>query len=174
MELDEFIKIIEKSTQHQYLYHFTDETNLVSINERGLASKSKMRSECWWPNTTGGNALSQQLDTSKGIDFYVSLCFTPNHGMAYLAQKDGRLPNPKYLRISPEVLRIEETKIALGVANASGVEILSVKDAIDRLDVEVIYTRTDWSDSAVQTRLKTAEKFEILVPNEVPRALIVG
>lgn len=175
MTVDELIDIIKKSSQHKYLYHFTDEANFPSISARGLLSKQRMREEGWWPPlATGGNALSHDLDTRRGIDPYVSLCMTSSHRMKFLAQRDGRLPNPRYLRIQPEVLKIEGTCIAFGVANANEVEILPVAEAVQKLDVEVLYERTNWSDPAVQQRLQAAEKFEVLVPHNVPIDLISG
>lgn len=174
MNVDQLIELIKKSPQHRYFYHFTDEANFPSISQKGLVSKARMRVEKWWPDATGGNQLSHDLDIHHGIDPYVSLCFTKNHSMKYLAQKDGRLPNPRYLGIHPEVLKIEGTRVSFGIANATDVEILPVSEAIDRLDIEVIYSRTNWSDPAVQQRLRTAEKFEILIPDNVPRNLIAG
>ena len=174
MDIKQLIVKIKQSTQHKYLYHFTDEANFPSISERGLLSKEQMRKEGWWPDAAGGNHLSRELDTLRGLDPYVSLCMTRNHKMKYLAQRDGRLPNPRYLAINPEVLEIEGVKIAFGVANSTSVDILPIAEGIDRLDIDVLYTRTDWSDPEIQNRLQAAEKFEILVPNEVPRNLIVG
>ena len=175
MNLKQLIEKIKQSAQHKYLYHFTDEANFPSISSRGLLSKEQMRKEGWWPpDAAGGNPLSWELDTLRGLDPYVSLCMTRNHGMKYLAQRDGRLPNPRYLAIDPEVLEIEGVKIAFGVANSTGVAILPIAEGIDRLDIEVLYSWTDWSNPEIQNRLRAAEKFEILVPNEVPRNLIVG
>ena len=94
--------------------------------------------------------------------------------MTYLAQRDGRLPDPRYLKISPNVLALPGTRIAFGIANSTGVEILPVAEAINRLDIEVLYTRTDWSNPEIQSRLQQAEKFEVLVPDAVPRKMIVG
>lgn len=173
--IDALIQIIKNSTQHCYLYHFTDEANFPSIAQKGLLSKARMREEnCWPPLATGGNELSHNLDTACGIDRYVSLCFTRNHPMKYLAQRDGRLPNPRYLGIFPDVLKIDGAKISFGVANATGVRIASVSEAIPELDTEVIYSRTNWSDPAIQQRLQAAEKFEILIPDHVPKAMIAG
>lgn len=76
--------------------------------------------------------------------------------------------------INPEVLEIEGVKISLGIANSTHVEIIPVGDAIPLLDVEVLYTRTDWFDPGIQTWLQAAEKFEVLVPDRVPREMIVG
>ncbi|RFC64372.1 DUF4433 domain-containing protein [Fulvimarina endophytica] len=175
MNLDKLINMMNRSNQHKYLYHFTDEANFPSISAKGLISKERMRAEGWWPPlATGGNPLSHDLDTYRGIDPYVSLCMTRNHRMKFLAQKDGRLPNPRYLAIRPEVLKIEGTRIAFGVANANDVEILPVEEAILKLDVEVLYERTEWSDPTVQQRLQAAEKLEVLVPHTVPVELLAG
>lgn len=174
MTLDELIKIIKKSQQHRFLYHFSDEANFNSISEKGLVSKETMRAQNWWPDAPGGNELSWSLDTNRGIDPYVSLCFTTNHSMKFIAERDGRLKNARYLAISPKVLEIAGTKIAFGIANANDVKILPVKDAIEELDIEVIYSRTNWSDPAIQQRLNAAEKFEVLIPHAVPRNLIKG
>lgn len=173
MNIDELVAYIKKSRQHKYLYHFTDESNFASIDDKGLLSKQKMQQQGWWPHATGGNELSRQLDAAKGIDRYVSLCMTQNHRMKYLAEKDGRLPSPRYLAISPEVLKIAGTRIAFGIANANTVEILPVLDAIPKLDLEVLYTRTDWSNPQIQSRLQAAEKYEVLVPDIVPRKMIL-
>jgi hypothetical protein len=175
MTINELIAVINGSTQHKTLYHFTDEANFPLISQHGLLSKEQLRARGLWPPpATGGNDLSRQLDLVRGIDPYVSLCMTRNHGMKFLAQQDGRLPNPRYLAVKPEALLIPGTRIALGVANANNVEILPLADAVDRLDVEVLYTRTDWSDPAVNLRLRSAEKFELLIPHVVPSNLITG
>lgn len=175
MTVEELIKFIQSSTQHRTLYHFTDEANFQSIREHGILSKEQLRLRGLWPPpAAGGNQLSWQLDQDRGIDPYVSLCMTRNHGMRFLAHQDGRLPNPRYLAIKSEVLRIPGTRIALGVANSNGVEILQVAEAVDRMDVEVLYSRTDWKDPAINLRLRAAEKFEVLIPDAVPCELIVG
>lgn len=174
MTIDDLIKIIKNSTQHRHLYHFTDKANFPSIDQKGLLSKARMRQEGWWPLATGGNQLSHELDSAREIDDYVSLCFTRNHPMEYLARRDGRLPDSRYLGIDPEALEISGVKIAFGVANATKTQIVTVAKALERLDTEVIYSRTDWSDPAVQERLQAAEKFEILIPGCVPRKLIAG
>lgn len=174
MTVDEFISLINKSGQHDCLYHFTDESNFEQIDKLGLVSKERMRKDGWWPNTTGGNDWSHNQDKARGIDPYVSLCFTSNHPMKYLAHKDERLPNPRYLVISPDVLKIPGVLVAFGVANANDTVILPLSDALELLDVEVVYSRTDWSDPDIQSRLRVAEKMEVLVPHSVSRDLILG
>lgn len=174
MSIDEFIDLIKKSSQHTCLYHFTDESNFDQIKKHGLLSKERMRAQGWWPKNTGGNALSHQQDKVRGISSYVSLCLTCNHPMKYLAHRDGRLPNPRYLKICPDILRCSGVKIAFGVANANDTEIVLLPAALDHLDIEVIYMRTDWLDPDVNARLRRAEKMEVLVPNVIERRFIFG
>jgi len=175
MSVDDFINLIRKSTQHIYLYHFTDHANFPSISQNGLLSKEQMRKRGLWPPLkTGGNALSHSLDLQCGVDPYVSLCFTRNHPMKFLAVSDGRLTDPRYLAIDPSVLTLPGVRVTMGVANSNNVENLSVQEALAKLDAEVIYTRTDWSDPEVNLRLRAAEKCEILVPNQVPVEYIKG
>lgn len=174
MNIDDLKAHIKASTQHRNIYHFTDRSNIPSIAKHGLVSKTRMRAENWWPETTGGNELSHQLDDARGISDYVSLCFTRNHPMKYLANQDGRLPAPCYLGISPDVLSLPGVRVAFGVANGNETKIMDIGEAIDLLDLEVIYSRTEWGNPAVQERLRAAERMEILIPDLVPRPLILG
>src|SRR5580698_6201424 len=90
------------------LYHFTDRTNAASIRKLGglysLAALREMGVEIQAP---GGNDWSHDADVIKGLDQFVHLCFRPNHPMEYVARQDGRIANPVYLQIHPDILRIE-------------------------------------------------------------------
>ena len=88
--------------------------------------------------------------------------------MEYLARQDGRIPNPVFLQIHPNILREEGVMFTADVSNKAGVQIISLAEAVDVIDFEVLYTRTDWNDPAVKLRLQQAEKYELLVPNHVP------
>jgi len=164
----------QESPQHSNLHCFSGDASFRSIRPKAPDSKDAVHTEEWRPPATGGNQLSQSLDTHRGIDRYVSLCFTRSQPMVFLAQRDGRLPNPRYLTIYPEALKINGTKVAFGVANATDVETLPVEGAIGRLDVEVIYSRTNRSDPAIQQRLQATENLEILVRDNTPRKFIAG
>lgn len=174
MTIDQLIAHINVSPQHRYLYHFTDEANLKTISEKGLLSKNRMQAEGWWPAFTGGEALSHRLDDQRGISDFVSLCFTRNHPMKFVANRDGRLPSPRYLGITTEVLRLPGVRLAFGIANANETRIMNLAEAIALMDLEVIYSRTDWGNPEINTRLRTAEKMELLIPHYIPRALIAG
>lgn len=172
MTIEAFIAHINASQQHRYLYHFTDEANFPTIAEKGLLSKNQMRAQGWWPAATGGNEVSHSLDDYRGISRYVSLCFTRNHPMKFVAYQEGRLPSPKYLGISADVLKIPGVKVSFNVANRNDARIMDLAEAIPQIDMEVIYSRTDWKDPAIRARLSIAEKMEILVPDQVPVELI--
>ena len=60
-----------------------------------------------------------------------------------------------------------------GVSNKSGIVPEAPDEVLENLDLEVIYRRTNWKDASVMERLKAAEKFEILVPDQVPLEYIL-
>ena len=172
MDIEGLIELIKKSSQHNYLYHFTDKSNFPSIRRYGILSKKLIEQNDILPNAMGGNDLSHTLDSQRGIDSFVSLCVIRDHPMKYIAHDDGRLPDPHYLAIDPGILEKEGIKIAFDIANKKGVHIHELEDVIDDLDVEVIYSRTDWKDPKVQERLQIAKRLEILIPDCVPASMI--
>jgi hypothetical protein len=92
--------------------------------------------------------------------------------MEFVARQDGRLTDPVYLQIHPDILRIQGIMFTADVSNKSGVEVISLAEALGVIDFEVLYTRTDWTDPDVKRRLRQAEKYELLVPNHVPMKYI--
>lgn len=87
--------------------------------------------------------------------------------MAYRCRQDGRHPNQVYLGIQPDILHFPGVKIALGLANAHTTQILPISEALQYIDVEIIY---HWVDNPGDffTRMSTAEKIEVLVPSCIP------
>lgn len=87
------------------LYHFTDSSNIASIKEHGGLYS-------WWSADekgifipkSGGDDLSKNLDKRYNLQDYARLSFTKKHPMMYVAKKDGRIPNPIVLKISPEIV----------------------------------------------------------------------
>lgn len=152
-------------------YHFTDETNLPSIQNHGLLSMHEMR-RLGIGMVPGGNEWSLDADKRSGMDRYVHLCFFEEHPMEYIAKKEGRISRTRFLRIDPNVLTIEGALITKEVANKAGVQPRPASEMVEELDLEVIYTRTDWKDPKVQVRLREARKNELLVPAHIPTELI--
>lgn len=152
-------------------YHFTDTRNLPSIRQHGLLSMHELR-ERRIIMAPGGNDWSLDADKRSGMDRYVHLCFFRDHPMEWLATQDGRIQESRFLRIDPEILTKEGVLISDQVSNRSGALPRPAEEMIENLDLEVIYTRTDWKDAKIQARLKAARKCEILIPNHVDISLV--
>ncbi len=155
------------------LYHFTDRANLPFIRAHGgLWSLERLgKMEVTVPRP-GGNEWSQDADVRKGMDGYVHLCFTDGHPMEYLACQEGRITTPIYLYIDRSVLDVDGVRFSSGVSNQSGIPILSLDEATEVMDFEVLCTHTNWKDPKIQARRQKVEKYEILVPDHVPLGLI--
>jgi hypothetical protein len=99
------------SKKIKYLYHFTDGSNINSIIDNGgLYSWYYCDQNGIIIPKPGGSQISRDLDMRKNIHNFVRLCFIKNHPMKYVAEKDGRIPNPKVLKISKEVIYWDRTK----------------------------------------------------------------
>jgi len=168
MELNAFLAVVRSSTQHQRFYHFTDKKNLDSIRKHGLLSTAELkRRNLFLGVTPGGDANSQASDHATGTDQYVCLCFTNNHPMCHIAQNDGRNLDPVYLQIDPEIIRAAGVMITNAPSNQAGVQRVGAVTALDGLNLQVIYTWMNWKDPEIHARLMVAEKYEILVPQQV-------
>lgn len=120
----------------------------------------------------GGNQWSHDADSMFGMDDFVHLCFRATHPMEYVARQEGRIVDSIFLQVHADVLYFDGVRFTPDVSNKSGVPTYSIEEAKDVIDYEVLYTRTNWSDPAIQDRLQRAEKAEILVPQPIPLELI--
>jgi hypothetical protein len=151
------------------LYHFTDRRNLDSIRAQGgLHPLSNLVKRGVNIPAPGGNQWSRDADELKGMGRYVHLCFRSNHPMEFLARQDGRIGDSIFLEIHPSVMQFAGVMFTPDVSNKAGVQAVPIAQATELIDFEVLYTRTDWSDQAIQQRLKQAEKYEVLVPCHIP------
>ena len=174
MTLDQYLKIVANGHIYRHIYHFTDKVNIPSIAKFGLLSKEQATQRRIIVEAPGGNDWSRNADMLRELCDYVNLCFTTNHPMCHVAHVNGNIPNPQYLAIDPEILRLDGVKITLDVANKATTKILDVVKGLEGIDTNVLYTWTDWSDPAIQDRLQKAQKCEILVPKTVPVCYIKG
>ncbi|MGE3370826.1 MAG: DarT ssDNA thymidine ADP-ribosyltransferase family protein [Rhizobiaceae bacterium] len=164
---------IDSIAKIPFLYHFTDRRNLPLIREMGgLFPLSQLLAKGVEVPAPGGNEWSRDADAWKGMGNYVHLCFRNNHPMEFAARQDSRIVDSIFLQIHPSVMQYDGVRFTNDVANKSGVESVPIGEADALIDFQVLYTRTDWSDSGVQQRLKQAEKYEVLVPNPIPLELI--
>lgn len=145
------------------------------IRQHGLLSTQELKRRNLFANIkTGGDSISLQSDAAKGTDAYVCLCFTRSHPMAHVAMNDERKLDPVYLEIDPQVIKLGGVMMTNAPSNQNGVERVAATKALDELDLDVIYKRTDWTDATIQARLQKAEKYEILIPRMLPTQYVVG
>lgn len=164
-----------KSYKITELYHFTDESNLPSIRKHGLLSLAELRRQGIVIPVPGGNDWSHDEDQRRGLDHFVHLTFKAEHPMLHVAQKkENRIPNPVWLCVSTDIVKDPNVRYTLGVANRKGEKLLTAAEAIECLDFEVLFTKTDWKNEEIKARLKSARKSEILIPNHVPVKMIIG
>lgn len=175
MDLDRFIaERVLGSPQQRHFIHFTDAANLDSIRRHGLLSMRQLRERGIQIPAPGGNRWSRDADEASGMDAYVHLCFKAGHPMEKSAVDGGNIKDLRHLQIRPEVIKLVGAMITNDVANKSGVVPGPAAAMLDQLDLEVLYTRTDWRDEAIYRRLVAAEKCELLIPNYIPPHFIIN
>ena len=81
--------------------------------------------------------------------------------------------DPVWLFINPEVIKLPRVMITDAASNQNGVVPQAASPALDNLHLDFIYQRTDWTKPEVYARRVAAEKYEVLVPQEVAVAYIV-
>jgi hypothetical protein len=147
------------------LFHFTDTRNLPLIREHGLLSFAELKHRGIANQViTGGDQQSLEDDGKMGLDKYVHLCFFDQHPMEHNKQKEGIIHSSRFLKINPIVLQWEDVKITLAMANKKGTALLTLEQAMEKIDSKIICEWTDWSRQEFQD----AKKYEILVPNFIP------
>ncbi|MBV5310657.1 DarT ssDNA thymidine ADP-ribosyltransferase family protein [Chromatium okenii] len=157
----------------KHLYHFTDVANLDSIRlYGGIYSLKQLEQRQIVSLRPGGNQWSHDADRRRGLHQYVHLSFMDTHPMCYAAEKERRIGPTATLRIHPNVLMSQGTMFTSDVANKSGIVMLSLVEAVEKIDFEVIYNRTDWSDPVIQDRRRQARKAEALIPEFIPLQMI--
>lgn len=174
MEFADFLKTVRASQLQSRFFHFTDKKNVDSIRTHGLLSTAELRAQNLFGNVKpGGDANSLESDHKSGTDQYVCLCFTTSHPMCHVAQNDERKLDPVWLSIDPEIIKVDGVMLTNAPSNQGGVEKVPAAQALDALDLTIIYQWTDWSVGNNHERRQVAEKYEILVPKQVAVKYIV-
>ncbi len=156
-----------------YLYHFTDRRNLSLIRELGgLQPLADLLVADISIPAPGGDEGSHYVDQQRRLDHYVHLCFRNTHPMEYAARQQGRIQDTVFLQVHASVFEWEGVLFCPGMANTNGIAFHRMDEARQMIDYQVLYSRTDWRDPAIQQRLRAAEKCEILVPSMIPLDLI--
>ena len=136
-------------------WHFTDASNLETIEKYGIQSLKNIQNKKIEVNRFGANSLSHNLDSYLGLDTFVHLAFIPENPMYYIAIKEGRILNPVWLEIDINILYHKKCCFYKTVANKNGAKCHSF-DRIKELDLNKM-NHNDFNIS------KEAKKAEILV-----------
>jgi len=156
------------------IWHFTDLSNLESIEENGVLSlrnliKKKIDVSCY-----GADNLSHNLDRRYGLDKYVHLSFIKEHPMQYVKTRDGDIPNPIWLEIDASILFNSDSMFSDQVANKTDAKIYDIEELAEHIDLDVLWGRTDWKDSKIQQRRRSAKYGEIMIKDEICIRDILG
>ena len=166
--------IIAKHKLHR-VWHFTDKSNLELIEKHGgLLSFGELERRGVEIPVPGGNEWSHDADKMKDVHKYVHLAFLDDHPMLCAAKKEGRIPEPIWLKIRSSILLAEGVRFCSEVSNKSGAALLEAEEAKEQIDFEVLFTYMDWRDPEIQARRQAAIKSEILVPKCVPIEMVLG
>ena len=131
-------------------FHFTDTRNLPSIRSKGgLFPWASVKDEVVAP---GGNDWSHEADEQRGLDEYVHLALFNEHPMEYRAKERGDILSSQFLSIDSSILHRDGVLFCPDVSNKSGVVPLTFSQAVEAMDFEVIYDRTDWRDPEIKLR----------------------
>lgn len=157
------------------IWHFTDKSNLDSIKEQGgILSLGELEERGIDIPTPGGNDWSHQADKSKKLHEYVHAAFLDDHPMLFRAKQDERIQEAIWLKIDTSILLNDAVRYCTDVSNKTGVEVITADEAVERIDFQVLFTRTDWTDQEIQQRRQAALKSEILIPTMIPIDMILG
>jgi hypothetical protein len=143
------------------IWHFTDKSNLTSIENLGLLSlkniiRSHVNVSCY-----GATRLSHEQDIKKGLDKFVHLSFIKDHPMYHVAKRDGRIPNPVWIEIDLSVLDKNNTLFSNMLANTYGAPIFYANKLKRMINFDTLLHGRDFDSR------KEARKAEIMVANNI-------
>jgi len=153
-----------KETLEQFgitsIWHFTDRSNLESIQKHGLLSLALLDRKGIDVSCYGADELSHSLDRRKGIDRYVHLAITQNHPMQYIKTRNGDIPNPIWLEIDVSVLFENESLCCDGIANATSAKCYDIEKLDEVINLrELLYGR-DYPNPVKKAQLLVANKID--------------
>lgn len=156
-----------------YLYHFTDASNIPLIKSRnGLYSWSYLLSHGWKIPSSGGNDTSRGLDRDKGLEDYVRLSLCKSHPIAYRIhlETEGRA-NLVLLKIKLDVTMFESTRFSNVNATDKRAKIGTDRDFLEKnLDFEAISLDWCWGSDPRHKKRQA----EVMVKTFIPLKYIVN
>lgn len=155
------------------VYHFTEKSNLKSIQDYGgIYSLAKLKEKEISKVSYISDEWSQNADNYKGLDTYVHLCFIQGkHPMAYIAAEKNQ-KDIIWLEIAVEILKLPDVLYTNDVSNKADVQTYNSTLAKSKLDINAIYDFLDFKDGNNKDRKLASYKYEILIPDCVPLCYI--
>ncbi len=151
----------------QSLWHFTDRSNLESIQKYGILSLKKIEKQRINIQHTGADTLSHSLDYYRGWDKYVHLAFISDHPMYHVAKSRGSIIDPIWIEIDISVIFEESTIFFNKVANDSTAKPFKLEKLKKKIDFDKMFHY----DFDIK---KEARKAEILVKGVINPDKIIG
>lgn len=164
---EDFKSVLTANKIHT-LYHFTDRANLKSIRKHGALYSWHY---CVTNNidipVPGGNQLSRDLDTRKGLQDYVRVSFTRSHPMMFVQPIRNR--NNVILEIDTEIIFWNRTQYADKNATRNDVNVgSSLHDFMQlRFDLFKLPNHFGLSDFD-----RPFFQGEVLIPTKIPAKYI--
>jgi len=140
------------------VWHFTDRSNLASIEKNGLLSLFLLEENNIDVSCYGADDLSHSLDRRKGIDKYVHLSIFKSHPMQYVKVRDGVITDPIWLEIDISVLFENKSLCCNGIANASSAKCYDIEKLGEVIDLFELKYSTDYFNPVKKSQLLVANK----------------
>ena len=142
------------------LWHFTDRSNLESIEKYGLQSLFNIGKKEIPVERFGADTLSHSLDRSKKLDRFVHLAFVDDHPMYHMALSRENIVDPVWIEIDLSVIFEENILFSSMVANTTGAPIFKLEEVQKRINFDKMFNK-DFET------MKNARKAEILVHSSI-------
>lgn len=143
------------------IYHFTDKSNLKSIEKYGIQSLYNITTQKIDVSAFGAESLSHSLDRNRGLDKFVHLAFIKDHPMYHTAKKRGSIITPIWIELDISVLFDEDTIFCDEVANKNNSNLFRLENILDFINFDTMINEKDF-----WTRI-TARKAEIMAYDSI-------
>ncbi|MCB0780067.1 MAG: DUF4433 domain-containing protein [Flavobacteriales bacterium] len=166
---DDYIIFIEHLRKNgiDRLYHFTDESNIESIKEKGGIFSNRFLFEQNVSPTYASSEMSRIIDLARGYDDYVRLSFLDNHPMMWQAAKERGI-KPAIIEVSTQIIEYADTLFTIENAARSGVNIEGTIEQVRRIRFDCI---SEIPSTLDDRRYRQAE---VLVRRAIPLKYILG
>jgi hypothetical protein len=163
---------IEQTLKYYYgitsLYHFTDRSNLKTIEAFGIQSLKNIFQQNIKVSRFGADDFSHALDRTYGLDAFVHLSFIKDHPMYHVAKSRGSIVDPVWLELDISVLFERSTFVSDKVANGRGAKICKVENIFNNIDFDTMLNGETFHER------KEARKSEIIVKDSILTSKIIG